>query len=85
MELNDSLLPLKEPAICPCLEPAQSDPRPPNHFFKTHFNSISHLRASVPSGLCPCGLCPCGLPHKTHVCDSSLPHMCYMSRQSHGL
>jgi hypothetical protein len=56
MEPEGSLLHSEEHTACPSPVPDQSDPCPPSHLLKIHFNLIPHLRLGLPTGLFSSGV-----------------------------
>jgi len=58
MEAEGPLPQSQVPTTCPYPEPEQSNPCPPSHFLKIHFNIIPHLCLGLPSGLLPSRLPP---------------------------
>ena len=73
IEPEGSLPRSQEPATSPYPEQDRSNPFPPSHFSKIHFNII------LPSTPGPSKWCPSlRFTHKNTVYTSLLPHTCYM-------
>jgi len=72
-----SVYPLSELVTCPSAEPHESGTRPPNVFFKIHFNTI--LSYTPESSKCSLSV---RFPNQNTMHLAS-PHTCYLSRPSH--